>query len=74
MKRYTIKARRNSGNDWFPQYTETSVVNGVVVIGNNPQNPSGTLFKTEDEANEETLKILKEQNVSMENIQVVKNK
>jgi hypothetical protein len=72
MKKFRIKARRYSESDWIPEYTETSVVNGAIIIGNNPQTPSGMHFRTEDEANQETLRLLKKQNI--EDVEIIKHR
>jgi hypothetical protein len=67
MKKYRIKAREYSSNDWVPEYLETSEVNGIVM--SNPKSPSGRHFNNKNDADEETLGILLEQGIKIEEIQ-----
>jgi hypothetical protein len=57
MKRFRIRAKKYSEYDWLPEYSEVSVINGVVT--SNTKTPSGLHFKSKKEADEETLRILK---------------
>jgi hypothetical protein len=65
MKKFRIRAKKYSEYDWFPEYSEMSSINGIVT--SNPKTPSGLHFKSKKEADEETLRILRENKKISEN-------
>lgn len=70
MKKFRIRAKKYSEYDWLPEYSEISTIYGVVI--SNLKTPSGLHFKSKKEADEETLRILKENNkISEDDIEIV---